>query len=508
MIPDVPELRKTLNEIFLDEIDGDKIPDGAIRVCGPPDAITKQSVDWNNTTVVLRLGGKTKIGLVRFLETMRAGMEAAGHAHCSRSSPVANTLSAIVTAFAVQTGFRFDLLTAMKESVGDWTLSTWALLPGTVNSDRHYSFGEFKYGLLDFDRLEEVCRQIGTDAFNRVRIERGKTWRSTGAVSREAIPVRAITFNQVPKKLIPAGKASPLMDRVVEEYFQMLFEGEKTRFLQELDRQQTALVISGNGSIPSATFNALGNTINWVACFSPPMSGHGWGLSQFALMKFSKPSAERLEDCKIRIEADLQIHDWMTRTIDPKLQVFSEYFFAAEEMSDRGRIDEATLHLVFALDLLLGGKAGDALTKVLASRVAMLSHFALDIKFEEQRKFIEESYDLRSGYVHRGLKFELSMLSTKSGESMVNRFERLTQTSRVLFAAGCFARQQSWCSGSDAHDKWISRIDLLCQTQFTGKPLRDDDLDELGIHRIRSRKENAKATLVSIDWSGPQKPAD
>ena len=177
-------------------------------------------------------------------------------------------------------------------------------------------------------------------------------------------------------------------------------------------------------------------------------------------------------------------------------------------MSSRGRIDEATLHLVFALDLLLGGKAGDALTKVLASRVAMLSHFALDIKFEEQRKFIEESYDLRSGYVHRGLKFELSKLVSKSGESIENRFQRLVQTSRVLFAAGCFARQQSWCSGSDAHDKWISRIDLLCQTQSAGKTLRKDDLDELGIHRIRSRTENAKAPLISIDWGSANESSD
>ncbi len=500
MIPDVPELRKTLNEIFLDEIEGDKIPDGAIRVCGPPDPLASSSVDWNNTTVVLRLGGKTKIGLARFLESMRAGLEAAGHAHCSRNSPIAKPLSAIVTASVVQAQFRFDLLNAMKETVREWKLHTWALLPGKVNSDEPYAFGEFKFGLLDFENMEAVCKQIRTDAYSRVRLHRKNSWESTCAVSRDAISVKAITFSEVPKKLIPAEKAGHLMHRVIEEYYQTLFEGEKACFLEELDRQQTALVIAGIGSIPAATFNAVGKMLDWVACFAPPTGGNGWGLSQFGVMKLIMPSPEKLEARKKRIQADLRIHDWMTRELDSKLQVFSEYFFAAEEMSFRGRIDEATLHLVFALDLLLGGKAGDALTKVLASRVAMLSHLALDLKFDEQRKFIEESYDLRSGYVHRGSKFDLSKLSTKAGESIENRFQRLAQTSRVLFAAGCFARQQSWCSGANAYDKWISRIDLLCQTQSAGKNLRADDLDELGIHHIRSKKEDTKAPLVNIDW--------
>ena len=326
MIPDVPELRKTLNEIFLDEVQGDKIPDGAIRVCPPPDPLTSSSVDWNNTTVVLRLGGKTKIGLARFLDSMRAGLEAAGHAHCSRSSPIANTLSAIVTASVVQAKFRFDLLHAMKETVREWKLHTWALLPGNVTSEQPYAFGEFRFGPLDFANLEAVCKQIGTDAYSRARLHRQKGWRSTCAVSREAIAVKAITFNDVPKKLIPAEKAGCLMHRVIEEYYQTLFEGEKACFLQELDRQQTALVIAGIGSIPAATFNAVGKMLDWVACFAPPCGGYGWGLSQLGVMKFIMPSPEKLEDCKTRIQADLRIHDWLTRTLDSKLQVFSEYF--------------------------------------------------------------------------------------------------------------------------------------------------------------------------------------
>ncbi len=94
----------------------------------------------NNTTVVLRLGGKTKIGLVRFLET----------------------------------------------------------------SERLYSFDDFRYDLLEFDKLEEVFNRIGTDAFSRARNQRRMTWRSTYAISREAIVFRAITFSQVPKKFLPA----------------------------------------------------------------------------------------------------------------------------------------------------------------------------------------------------------------------------------------------------------------------------------------------------------------
>lgn len=183
------------------------------------------------------------------------------------------------------------------------------------------------------------------------------------------------------------------------------------------------------------------------------------------------------------------------RELDDILQVYSEYLNTARTYEDEGRTEEALLHSVFALDLLLGGESGDSLTAVLADRVAMLSHLALKQDYQRVVRFVRETYDMRSGYVHRGRRGRLAE-STK--ERLIDRLEQQKEIARAVFGAGCFARSQPWCDVPDARKVWLGRIDILRKKLEIGQGLDPNDVQDLGLDRIELHQ--GKPASVSIRW--------
>jgi hypothetical protein len=179
----------------------------------------------------------------------------------------------------------------------------------------------------------------------------------------------------------------------------------------------------------------------------------------------------------------LRLHDWQQRPLDPWIQNFCHYITAAQDYDRNGRIEEALLHLVFGLDLLLGGESGEALTTVLAERVAFLSHCALMRPLNEISNFVRDCYDLRSGYVHRGSKGTLG--ETKSSIGLRERLDLLSQVACAVLGAACFARLQGWCQEQEPRYAWIKRIDVLRAKYEAGLGVDDADLIGLGLKQVR-----------------------
>src|SRR5262249_27140725 len=207
--------------------------------------------------------------------------------------------------------------------------------------------------------------------------------------------------------------------------------------------------------------------------------GHGWVVPNQTVVQVSTTEPKALADGYVAIKNALKLGDWNERPLDPSIQAFSQYLTAAQDHERNDRIEEGLLHIVFGLDLLLGGSSGEALTAVLAERTAIVSHLVVGRTIEEVIGFVKDCYDMRSAYVHRGEKGRLVRLD--------ERFEGLFRIARAVLGAACFARLQPWCQNKDARDAWVKRIDILKARYTAGLPFAQTEVDELGLEHIRLR---------------------
>ena len=211
----------------------------------------------------------------------------------------------------------------------------------------------------------------------------------------------------------------------------------------------------------------------WITIFERQECGHGWVVPNQTVMQVSTTEPKALSDGYLAIKNALKLGDWNEGPLDPSIQALT----AAQDHEHNDRTEEGLLHVMFALDLLLGGSSGEALTTVLAERTAIVSYLALGRPIEEVIGFVRECYDMRSTYVHRGEKGRLVGLN--------ERFEKLFRIARAVLGAACFARLQPWCQNKDARDTWVKRIDILKARYSARLPFAQTELEELGLERIR-----------------------
>ena len=190
------------------------------------------------------------------------------------------------------------------------------------------------------------------------------------------------------------------------------------------------------------------------------------------------------------ITTALKLQDWEQRPLDSSIQMFCRYVTTAQDHESDGQIEESLLHLVFALDLLLGGKAGESLTVVLAERVSILSHLALKREFGDIVAFIKECYDLRSGYVHRGAKGNV--------DGLTKRLDELMPVVRAVIGAACFARRKQWAQSDDARTAWINRIDVLRAKRAAGIEFEAAEISGLGLSCIHV--DSGELVGVSVEF--------
>ena len=220
-----------------------------------------------------------------------------------------------------------------------------------------------------------------------------------------------------------------MLQRLLDDYFGFLSESEQRHFLIDLDRQHAIYGAVGLGTIPSDFLRKSAMFTFWITIFTTQQRGFGWVVPTQNHSTIATTDPKALADGHAEINAGMRLVDWGTKGLDDILQAYSEYLNTARNYEDEGRTEEALLHSVFALDLLLGGESGDSLTAVLADRVAMLSHLALKQDLQEIVRFVRETYDMRSGYVHRGQR---GKLSESTRETLIDRLGRLKAITRAV----------------------------------------------------------------------------
>lgn len=490
MIPPIPEIQNSLAALSLAEVSQASPDERCIVVCEPTRRVQGSESGklffQDPTTLVLQQDARAPVTIPRLLNRVAEELHNAGHSHVSPKMDhrlvIAGKVLGMTTALGGSESASIESVNHIICSISPARVSQWAVLINPSTSAEHYRFGDFSYGQVELNKLEYRSEKAGSD-FAQVY---GQSLRFRRSILREGRELKIIDVNAIQRTGTFQVLQGKFMYRISDDYYANVAEIERQLFMVDLDRQQAIFGAAGLGTIPSETLRQMEAMTQWITIFERQERGHGWVVPNQIVAQVSTTEPKALSDGYFAIKNALKLGDWNQNPLDPSIQAFCQYLTAAQDHERNDRIEEGLLHLVFALDLLLGGSSAEALTTVLAERTAIVSHLAVGRPIEEVIGFVRECYDMRSAYVHRGEKGRLVGLN--------ERFEKLLGIARAVLGAACFARLQPWCQNKDARDTWVKRIDIL-KARYTARlPFTQIELEELGLERVRIRT----GQLVSV----------
>jgi hypothetical protein len=324
-----------------------------------------------------------------------------------RRPAIAAKVLAMATAFGGSKLATIEIVNHILSSISAARVSQWAVLISSGARPEQYRFGDFIYGNIELEKLEYRSEKAGSDFARRYL----QSLRSRRSILREGRELKIIDANAIQTITSPIVSAESFIYRIFDDYYANVASIEREVFMLDLDRQQAVFGAAGLGTIPSETLRRTEAMTQWITIFERRERGHGWVVPDQTQLILSTTEPRALADGYLEIKNALKLNDWNQRPLDASIQGFSQYVTAAQDHKGDDRIEEGLLHIVFALDLLLGGSSGEALTAVLAERTAIVSHLAVGRSIEETIGFVKECYDMRSAYVHRGEKGRLIGLS-------------------------------------------------------------------------------------------------
>ncbi len=175
----------------------------------------------------------------------------------------------------------------------------------------------------------------------------------------------------------------------------------------------------------------------------------------------------RIPEAEERLRKEYNFVDFRNSEIHQTIKTFSRFISKAKRHFLENRPNEAFLHYVIALDLVLGEK--DASNKSIMERTAVLVYKALKNSYEDQKGIIRKIYDIRSRYVHKGEQAEMKYI--KDVEQICYQ---------ILL---CLLRLQkvndNHCSGF--MNKWLKDIDYISKGIEANKNISDKVIKDVGI---------------------------
>jgi len=492
MIPDTPDFNHALASLVVGELPQITHAEVAIA-CEALDLGNEKKVLDRLPRIAIAYNRETSLALDSLLRCIEKQLCRLQHtlfdSTWRRKRLIATKLLGLAVACSTKTEEIRSNLECILSSICDCTLDMFAIFHIRIRDDSEYCFGDFTFGELNLRRLEQACVQAGSDYFDRY----GKSFSKCLAITRRTNHIRIIDFKGSPlhsKKY--EQQQLVLWHRLLDEYHGDIADEFWERFRIDIDSQQALMTALGVGGVSSSLIFQVETLSSTVAVFSRDTKDRGWVLPNKTRHQISRRNPCNMASTRDNTSNQLRLSDFGVNGLDNSIQLYSGYIAAAIDYEQSGQLEEALLHSIFALDLLLGGKSDEPLTAILAERTGFLCFQSMDLTLKDATKFVRETYDLRSGYAHRGEKGSLDKLV--SGLTLADRYAQIKTICRVVLLAACWARRQDWCK---ERDNWMARIDLLRARSRTGDSV-DTELECLGLNRIEKTKQYLSG--FQIDW--------
>ncbi len=202
--------------------------------------------------------------------------------------------------------------------------------------------------------------------------------------------------------------------------------------------------------------------------------GHqSWALlSQRAFWSVNLPPAELLPKCDEWLKEELGFCGVLTsRPIDSSIKSYCQFLQRAQTHRLQGRADDAFLHFVIALDLLLGQEGRSSESVCL--RAAVLVHRQLEASFDAEVKRLKRLYDRRCKYVHEGKQ--------PTQQDLLDIEKICVEVLWVLLATS------GACKFNDIYT-WLKEVDFIASSLNTSREILDTDFQLLGIPPRRHKR--------------------
>ena len=160
-----------------------------------------------------------------------------------------------------------------------------------------------------------------------------------------------------------------------------------------------------------------------------------------------------------------------SKPLDSAITSYCRFLQRAQTHRLHGRPDEAFLHFVIALDLLLGleGRSSDSV----CLRAAILVHRQLERPFDEQISKLKRLYNRRSKYVHEG---------KGANEDDLLEIEKIcTEILWDLLATSAS------CQFNNI-DAWLKQIDFIASAMKASREIPDTEFQSVGIPTIGRKR--------------------
>lgn len=288
-------------------------------------------------------------------------------------------------------------------------------------------------------------------------------------VKRDPQDVKIIDWDRVPglSKVVEKWGVDVASISILDEYYQSVAHLS----LQKLPTiVKDDLVVLEAGALMHVDINRLLSSIfaDYLGLFTwHGSAGHrSWAFmgSQKALHLNLFPEA-LYSKCVAWLEDEFGFRDLSeVRPIDATIRTYSRFLQRAHQHRLEGRHDEAFLHFVIALDLLLGLEGRS--TENVCKRAGFLVHRQLGKSLQAQTKSLKKLYDARSKYVHEGKP-------TSSDD--LHDVERVCV--EILWNLLAASRANSFDSG----ETWLNQVDYLIASINASRPISETEMETVGI---------------------------
>lgn len=280
-----------------------------------------------------------------------------------------------------------------------------------------FEVGSFKIGKLDAERLAYRSRRARSNYFDRY----ADKIRGCLSIERDVVQTKIVDWSKAvvypdgfSASTDPAERQGTTSYLLVDTYFNRVSRALFVQFFEQLEADQVLAVAAGGGYVDSVAVRLVPSSSTVSLFMNVGTKRQGWVVPHGTVVGLDLSGTDKTIPRAQRLLADHGVDRTNNSHLHNTLMTFGRYVARARTHRWAKRTDEAFLHFVIALDLLLGDRS--AVTQKVVGRTAVLVHRHFRRGLGDQKKAIERLYDLRSRYVHQGQSVQES--DVQNGEDI------------------------------------------------------------------------------------------
>ncbi len=346
------------------------------------------------------------------------------------------------------------------------TLSQFHFLPSKLVDDLNFiRFGRFKIGKIDEKKFEYRCKKATSDYYELYK----ENINNRAVVERDYFDTNIIVWqNMFDRHFLKPSTFEDHLLNFYENVSNLLFGEFWDLFIED----QTLLIALGVDYIDDKIFRnvltyenvsiytnieAFDRNVGYVV---PERRGIKGVNFRFRLNDIIKETNDRLRK-------EYSFDKYNNSDIHNTIHSFVKYNAKAYIYLYENKIDDAFLHFVISLDLLLGDEGAN--TKTVSRRTALLTFKTFNTTFLLQMKTVSDIYSVRSKYVHQGKSVNAELLET------------LKQICRSILGALLKIQANPKYQVSGFIVIWMRELDYVASALEAGKEIVDEELIQMGI---------------------------